>query len=240
MNTNNKNSNFLIRNIGSVFFEIGAYTTKKVSLENVKPDRREMDKIIMDEILGLTEKEQLEVYRAVVDLVKSRIEKAKVALGEQIIRKKTREEIDIKNLTKIIIDKIGRNNIGKFYTEKILSQNQLSIKKLPNYNGEVKIEKDLYGWKLYSGKKYINCESENEAQYLKFFLESTLGSLEKVKIPNNIKYLDNIITELKSLKTRIDSIINAYLSSITDPKLRRKIEYLVWYEVAIKSISREQ
>jgi len=46
------------------------------SLVNVKPDRRELDKIIMGDILGLTEEEQLEVYKAVVDLVRSRIEKA--------------------------------------------------------------------------------------------------------------------------------------------------------------------
>ncbi|MEO0009758.1 MAG: hypothetical protein ABIK51_04460, partial [candidate division WOR-3 bacterium] len=39
--------------------------------------RRELDKIIMGDILGLTEEEQLEVYRAVVDLVRARLEKAK-------------------------------------------------------------------------------------------------------------------------------------------------------------------
>ncbi len=37
----------------------------------------ELDEIIMGEILGLTENEQLEVYKAVIDLVKSRIDKAK-------------------------------------------------------------------------------------------------------------------------------------------------------------------
>ena len=39
----------------------------------------------MDEILGLTDEEQLEVYRAVVDLVKSRIEKAKSVQNNKII-----------------------------------------------------------------------------------------------------------------------------------------------------------
>jgi len=60
----------------SLFAELGASSTEEVSLNKVKPDRRELDKIIMGEILGLTDEEQLEVYRAVVDLVKSRIEKA--------------------------------------------------------------------------------------------------------------------------------------------------------------------
>jgi hypothetical protein len=41
------------------------------------PDRRELDKIVF-EALGLTEEEeQLEVYRAVLELVKNRLLKAK-------------------------------------------------------------------------------------------------------------------------------------------------------------------
>ncbi|MDH4223575.1 MAG: N-6 DNA methylase, partial [candidate division Zixibacteria bacterium] len=65
------------RPIEDIFTELGASSAEEVSLDKVKPDRRELDKIIMGEILGLTDEEQLEVYKAVVDLVKSRIEKAK-------------------------------------------------------------------------------------------------------------------------------------------------------------------
>ncbi len=60
----------------SVFKEI-APTPAEVSFEIVKADRLELDKIVLRDILGLGEKEHLEVYRAVVDLVKSRLEKAK-------------------------------------------------------------------------------------------------------------------------------------------------------------------
>ena len=49
---------------------------EEVSLDKVKSDRRELDKIVMGEILGLSDGDQLEIYRAVIDLVKSRIEKA--------------------------------------------------------------------------------------------------------------------------------------------------------------------
>lgn len=62
--------------VDTIFGEIGANAPEEVSLGKVKPDRRELDKIIMGEILGLTEDEQLEIYRAVVDLVGSRIERA--------------------------------------------------------------------------------------------------------------------------------------------------------------------
>lgn len=65
------------RPVGSVFEETGTEKPEEVSLDKVKPDRRELDKIVMGEILGLTEDEQLEVYRAVIDLVRSRIERAR-------------------------------------------------------------------------------------------------------------------------------------------------------------------
>jgi len=49
---------------------------EEVSFDRIMPDRRELDKIIF-EVLGLTEEEQLEVYRAVLELVKNRLLKAK-------------------------------------------------------------------------------------------------------------------------------------------------------------------
>lgn len=81
------------RNIKSIFEEIGFtlcdksrckipehpyefVDPNKVSLDKVLPDRRELDRIVF-EALGLTEEEQLEVYRAVVELVKNRLVKAR-------------------------------------------------------------------------------------------------------------------------------------------------------------------
>ncbi|MBU2577430.1 N-6 DNA methylase, partial [Patescibacteria group bacterium] len=79
------------REIGTIFEELGAKSIAEVSPNKIKPDRRELDEIIMGEILGLSEEEQVEVYRAVIDLVKSRIEKAKSVDS----RKKTKSGIDI-------------------------------------------------------------------------------------------------------------------------------------------------
>ncbi|WP_240912512.1 hypothetical protein [Thermococcus sp. LS2] len=71
--------------IKSIFEELGLPRPNKdlsninpddVSLDKVMPDRRELDKVIF-EALGLTEEEQLEVYKAVVELVKARLVKAK-------------------------------------------------------------------------------------------------------------------------------------------------------------------
>jgi len=94
----------MYRPMETVFIELGASSPEEVSLEKVKPDRRELDKIIMGEILGLAEEEQLEVYRAVIDLVKSRIEKAK-SFGK---KKKTKEGIDLNALKNTVIEGIVR------------------------------------------------------------------------------------------------------------------------------------
>ncbi|ASJ03805.1 hypothetical protein A3L09_10625 (plasmid) [Thermococcus profundus] len=73
------------RPIKSIFEELGLPKPNRdfsnvkpedVSIGRVLPDRRELDRVIF-EALGLTEEEQLEVYRAVVELVKARLVKAR-------------------------------------------------------------------------------------------------------------------------------------------------------------------
>ena len=63
--------------IGSIFEEFGVEYPEEISLDKVNSDRRELDKILMSEILGLSDKEQLEVYKAIIRLVKERIERTK-------------------------------------------------------------------------------------------------------------------------------------------------------------------
>jgi len=215
---------FFSRGIQSCFDELGASSPEEVSLEKIKPDRRELDKIIMGEILGLTEEEQLEVYRAVVDLVKSRIEKAQ-SFGK---KKKTREGIDVDAFVKTVMTNIGEETLGKFYREKILSQESLSEKTLPKASGEVKIEQGLFGWRLSAGQEKIECHSEEEARYLRIFLEA---GIDRVKIPEDKDYLKSILPEAEELKARIDEIIDSYLESIMDPKIREKLRHQLWSEI---------
>lgn len=47
-----------------------------VSLDEVMPDLRDLDEVVF-EAFGLTEDERLSIYRAVVELVKTRLVKAK-------------------------------------------------------------------------------------------------------------------------------------------------------------------
>jgi len=88
-----KFQSLLTRHILSIFEELGFQKCNKkkcnhpehpyehvkpeeVSFDRIMPDRRELDKIIF-QTLNLTEEEQLEVYKAVIELVKNRLLKAK-------------------------------------------------------------------------------------------------------------------------------------------------------------------
>ncbi|MDI6890164.1 MAG: N-6 DNA methylase [Thermodesulfovibrionales bacterium] len=214
--------------INSIFSELAAKYPDEVSLDKVKPARRELDKIIMGDILGLTKEEQLEVYRAVIDLVRSRIEKAK-SFGK---KGKIKEGLDVELLTRTIKEKLGDKLLGNFYRENILNQKNLKTVKLfhpdtpltsPLAKGGkrgVEIKNELFGWRLSSGKDHIDCQSEAEAEYLKIWLES---GLEEVKVPKDESYISKILPELKALKEKIDRIISDHISSITSQKLQRKI-----------------
>jgi type I restriction-modification system DNA methylase subunit len=202
--------------IQSVFEELGANFPDEVSLDKVKPDRRELDKIIMSDILGLTEDEQLEVYRAVVDLVRSRMDKAK-SLGK---RGRPKEGVDVELLTRTIKEKLGDKLLINFYRDKILSQKNLQTVKLFHPANEIQIKNELFGWRVSSGKNRIDCDSEAEAQYLKIWLES---GLEEVKVPKDESYISKILPELKALKEKIDQIISDHISSIASQKLQNKI-----------------
>jgi len=66
------------RPIYSIFTELGFNQNKPIREQkpNPLPDRKALDDIVFD-ALGLTEEERKEVYWAVAELVKNRLEKAK-------------------------------------------------------------------------------------------------------------------------------------------------------------------
>lgn len=205
--------------------EIGASSPEEVFLDKVKPDRRELDKIVMGDILGLTDDEQLEVYRAVVDLVKSRIEKSK-SVGKS---HKVKKGIDIDAILELIINKIGDKSLKKWYEERILSRKDLETRELPDLGNNLKIEKGLYGWKIKGDKGSLQCTSEAEAEYLKIWIE--IGT-KSVDIPKGETYLSKVVEELKALKKEIDNLIDSYLVSVLDAKLKSQILYRLWQSIS--------
>lgn len=218
-------SPLLGRQMEDIFRELGASSSEKVSLENIKLDRRELDRIVMGDILGLTNEEQLEVYKAVVDLVKSRIERAR-SFGKG---KKIKEGVDIDLFIKSIQEKIGENTLGKLYREKVKKiKMSLRTVHLPAKTDKIRIDSEIFGFRLISGRKHVDCKTEDEAKYLRIFLEA---DMEKVKIPKQELHLKQILPELQKIKQKIDKVIESDISTIINVKLRKKLEHLIWQEM---------
>jgi type I restriction-modification system DNA methylase subunit len=209
------------RPIGSVINEIGAKTPGEVNLDKVKIDRRELDQIVMGEILGLTEQEQLDVYKAAIDLVKSRIEKAK-----SISKKgtKTKNGINIDELIRAVLENIGENNLPDFYKNEVLSKETYEIL-IPDYKKEPRIDNTLTGWVIILDKEQISCPNMEVARYLKVFAEM---GVKKVRVPLNEDYIIQIIDKFEHLKSKTDSVINEFTSGITDKKLKNLILHKTW------------
>ncbi|MBN1339114.1 MAG: SAM-dependent DNA methyltransferase [Bacteroidales bacterium] len=196
-----------------------------LTFNSVCNDRRKLDQIVMGDILGLTDEEQLEVYKAVVDLVKSRIEKA----GSVTKQKKIKEGIDVEAFVENLLEKTGEENIGKYYRENILSLKNLKKVSLPKVNQNPEETEDFFGWKLVYGKnKYIECASEAEARYLKIFAET---GIEEVLVPTQEKELARSLQEIQPIKEENDKVIKEYLGSIVNKKTAEDLRQRVWRRI---------
>lgn len=204
----------------SVFKEI-APTPERVLLSSVKAERRALDQIVMGEILGLSEAQQLEVYRAVVDSVRSRLEKADSAKE----RRKTEGGIVVEDFVQAVVRDIGQNTLGRFYEDRVLALKKRALRKLPRDGGKVSVVHELFNWKLHSGKHYVTCPSEEEARYLKVFLEAGMA---EVYIPSDSGRLKDMLASLEELKKWHDAKIEENLEHVLSRKTRESLLHAVW------------
>jgi len=222
-------SNLSKREIYSVFEEIGANSPEEVSLDKVKPDRRELDKIVMGEILGLTEEEQLEVYKAVIQLVKERIERAKSVEKEKKKRKKISEEAYAEK----IISEIDVSKLKKFPDDYLTTK--IEIEKtiqLPEEKEKVEIGRDLLGYYVKVGEEKIKCSSAAEAKWIYY---SAISGKNKVKIPKDVSVLEKIVKDFEQVYNSISREINEKLEKyIPEIKFRKNVKAIIERKLEIK------
>jgi len=120
--------------------------------------------------------------------------------------------------------------IGEYYSETVMSlpEKERELREFEHFSEEFKIEQDLFGWQLYSGKKYIECRSEEEARYLLVFFDA---GLREIYVPKDDDYLKSILPELERLKKRTEEIIDDYLYGILSRKIRHQIRHAVYMEI---------
>jgi hypothetical protein len=205
----------------SIFEEIGANSPEQVSLDKVKPDRRELDKIVMGKILGLTEEEQLEVYRAVVDLVKSRLEKA-----GSVPKKVKRKGVDVEALAEGILREIDTSEL-KMFPEDYIGGEECREIEVPK--GKPEVGSDLHGFFVKISDARIECGSQEEAKYIEY---AVMNGNAKIRISKDIEAIKKAVEDYGSVYNKLKKDVSAYTRrTIQNNKLRERVESLVWEKI---------
>ena len=211
----------------SIFKEINAPNAEGVALEKVKTERRDIDLILVKDLLGFEEPELIELYRAVVDLVRSRLDKA---VSVQSATKKP-GGIDTEQLAKNVLAALGDDTLASFVRDKLSGRDDLAGHGWKPAE-PVTVDKDLYGWFVVIGKDKvrgrIDCRSEAEARYLAAWAET---GAEAASVPADLDYLEKILPEFLELKERVGGVIDDYTRGIIDQRLRAKIVADLWESV---------
>jgi hypothetical protein len=214
------------REILTVFEEIGAEAPEDVSLNKVRSDRRELDKIIMGEVLNLTEEEQLEVYRAVVDLVKSRIERARSA------QKKRVEELDVDKLVDSVLKDVERlyGIQPRRFPEDYIGGCPCKVVEIPR-GSKVEAGFDLEGPYVRVDDVKIRCKSIHEAKYIEY---AVLAGKTRIPIPLDEDVLKKAVEErgklIRDAKAKIEEFLN---ETMVDRKLKEKVRIEVFRRLGI-------
>ena len=211
----------LKQKIGSVFEEIGTKDPGKVSLEKVNPYRLMLDRKIIQEVLGLTESELLEIYKAVIDLVSARIEKAK-----SVARRKGKKGINIEALAKGIIDRLSRS-ISRFPDDYLSDYKGLWSDEIRIPRGKPMIGSDMSGfYVMVGGEEIYRSWQEDEAKFVYF--AALTGNLH-VRLPLNKKILRAAVKAFEEDYNKLREEVNNLLTTlIHDIKIRKKVEDRVW------------
>jgi hypothetical protein len=126
--------------------------------------------------------------------------------------------------------------VGEYYRERVLSLPKRQLRKVQLLHSpeNLRIEKDLFGWKLFytrfgrNTEYFMECHSEEEARYLKTLFE--LG-MSEVRVPKDEVYLKSILPELERIKNKLDEILNSYMETLVSRKIRERLKSEVYMEI---------
>jgi len=205
------------RNIYSIFKEVGASNPQEVQLEKVAPERLALDNVIFD-MLAMNQREREDVYRALVEMVKSRIERA------ESVKRQARKQggVDVGSLVNSILEEVG-GKLRKFPDDYIGSC-ECRLIEVPK--GLAEAGSDLQGFYIRVGGKEVRCKSSNEARYIEY---AVLNGHTTIRIPEDEKLIKKSVEEYSKLLKDAKKLVSEFVdSSIPDKKLRKKVKAEVW------------
>ncbi|MBM4465146.1 MAG: SAM-dependent DNA methyltransferase [Chloroflexi bacterium] len=199
-----------------VFREIGARELNGVTLAGIHPDRRALDRLVMGDILGLTDEEQLEVYRAVIDLVQARLEKAKSVKAQ---RPRMKGGVNVDQFVQMVLDKVPVAQLAELYHQVQVGEHALVS--LPVFRTSPRLDKTLFGYELTDDRQRLEVLNEAQGRYLAAW--ALLGLYGEAPVPADEATLAGLLPQLEKLAEEARQSIEQYLGSIVDRKLRDQL-----------------
>jgi len=205
----------------TVFKELGTEDPEKISINRVDFLRRTLDEIVIQEILGFKMEDQLELYKAVIDLVKTRIERAR-----SVVKRKKKKGVDIEALANGIVSRLN-TKIEKFPDAYISDYKGLWSKKIKIPKGQPTFGSDINGFYVQiEGKEVYRGWDHDEAKFI-YFAALTGASIVKLPLDKNalITALEAFEKNYRKLKEEVDTLLSTMIS---DVKVRKEVKDKVW------------
>jgi len=170
----------------------------------------------MGDILGLTDEEQLEVYRAVVDLVQARLEKAKSVKAQ---RPRVKGGVNVDQFVQMVLDKVPVAQLAELYQQ--VQAGEHALVSLPVFQTSPRLDQTLFGYELTDDRQRLEVLNEAQVRYLAAW--ALLGLYGEIPVPTDEATLAGLLPQLEKLVEETKQSIEQYLGSIVDRKLRDQL-----------------
>jgi hypothetical protein len=209
------------RKIFSIFNELGTNSPEEISIEKVQSDRRELDTYILHNILGLEVQDVIDVYKSIIDLVKSRIERAKT-----VTRRKKKKDVDVEALANNILSRLT-TKIEKFPDAYLGDYKGLWSKEIKIPKGQPTFGSDINGFYVRIGVEEVYRGWDHDEAKFIYFAALTGASSVKLPLDKNalIAALEAFEKDYRKLKEEVNTLLSTLIS---DAKVRKEVEDKVW------------
>lgn len=187
------------------------------------PDRQAIDNVIFD-VIGLTGEERKAVYSAISDLVQVRLARAASVPKNHTAKRRFNVEAAVKS----ILSQIEGDTLGAYYASNVLKLKALKTQKLPKLETAIKIVgPNVFGnWELTTGKKKLECPSEEEAKYVKVWIEAGADS---IAVPVELPALKKVLPRIKELAKEHAALVEEEISGFGE-KEQAAVRHRFWQE----------
>jgi methylase of polypeptide subunit release factors len=209
------------RKIFSIFNELGTNSPEEISIEKVQSDRRELDTYILLNILGLEVQDVIDVYKSIIDLVKSRIERAKT-----VARRKKKKDFDVEALANNILSRLNKK-IEKFPDAYLTDYKGSWSKEIKIPKGQPTFGSDINGFYVRIGVEEVYRGWDHDEAKFIYFAALTGASSVKLPLDKNalIAALEAFEEDYRKLKEEVNTLLSTLIS---DAKVRKEVEDKVW------------